>query len=159
MMSAQTRNRIAAAIALSAAPALAACGEEPEELPVIEQIVVREPGQPIAAAVTGGGAADLVAAGEAAFSLCSSCHVAEPGQPSAAGPNLHSVVGREAGALDDFAYSDALTASGITWDAAQLDRFLTDPSAAVPGTSMAAGAVADADRRAAIIAYLASLGQ
>lgn len=151
---------MAAAIALMLSPALAACGGDAEEVPVVvEQIVVREPGQAVVAAAVAGESGDLIAAGEAAFAMCSSCHVAEPNAPSAAGPNLHSVIGREAASLDDFAYSDALSASQITWDAAQLDRFLANPSAAVPGTTMGAGAVNDADRRAAVIAYLASLGE
>ena len=135
--------------------ALAACGSDPAPGPV-EQIVVREPG---AAGLVATAAGNPLAAGEAAFAMCSGCHVAEAGEPSAAGPNLSGVIGRKAGSLDDFAYSDALAASGITWDAAQLDRYLANPEAVVPGTCMAAGAVPDAERRSAIIAYLESLSE
>ncbi|MCK0127676.1 c-type cytochrome [Erythrobacter sp. F6033] len=138
---------------------LTACGgsSEPE---VVEQIVVSEPGEiaPVEAPA-GDSSVDLVAAGEAAFAVCGGCHVAESGEASRAGPNLYGVVGRSAGSLDDFAYSDALAGSGITWDAAQLDEFIANPSAAVPGTIMVAGAVADDERRAAIIAYLESLSE
>ena len=56
-----------------------------------------------------------------------------------------------------FAYSEAMKKSGITWTEGELDAFLANPSGKVPGTSMAAGQVGDAQRRAAIIAYLASL--
>lgn len=140
---------------------LSACGgaEQPQ---VIEQIKVREPGQPDRTAAapkpaSGADAGDLVAAGKAAFAACAGCHVAEQGVASAAGPNLHGVVGRKAGTLSDFAYSDALKASGITWSEAELDAFLADPAGKVPGTAMAAGGVSDAETRAAIIAYLASL--
>ena len=138
---------------------LAACGGSAEE-PVVEQIVVREPGEaaPVAAEMVDA-SVDLVAAGEAAFAMCSSCHVAYPDEPSAAGPNLHGVVGREAGSLDDFAYSEALDASDMVWDAATLDGYLADPAATVPGTIMISGAVEDPDRRAAIIAYLESLSE
>ena len=137
-----------------------ACGgsEEPQ---VVEQIVVREPGQAAPAVEEIAGedeAGDLVAAGKAAFAMCTGCHVAEAGAPSRAGPNLHGVFGRKAGALDDFAYSDALAGSGLTWDAATLDRYLANPTGTVPGTIMASGAVEDAERRAAIIAYLETLG-
>lgn len=159
------QNRAIAAVSLLTLALMACGGSEPAE--VVEQIKVREPGEaakPVAAAgeETGeeaGGAADLVAAGEAAFAVCSGCHVAEPGAASMAGPNLHGVVGRKAGALDDFAYSDALTSSDITWDIASLDRFLANPTGYVPGTSMAAGSVSDVEQRAAIVAYLGSLSE
>lgn len=143
---------------------LAACSgsQEPE---VAEQIVVREPGAATPAAsgiaassvMAAEGNADIVTAGKSAFAMCSACHVVEPGAPSAAGPNLHGVVGREAGSLADFAYSEALQAADITWDTAQLDAFLANPSAKFPGTNMAAGAVRDEQRRAQIIAYLETL--
>lgn len=139
---------------------LSACGSDPAPDPV-EQIVLREPGSPAEsrAIASEGGAVDLVTAGEAAFAMCTGCHTAKAGEPSAAGPNLHGLLGREAGALADFDYSEALATSGIIWDAASLDRYLADPEAAVSGTYMAAGAVPDEERRAAIIAYLETLSE
>ncbi len=135
-----------------------ACGssEQPE---VVEQIVVRERGAPEVAAVAppGDGAAGLVAMGQEAFARCSSCHVVEPGAGSTAGPNLHGVVGRVAGSLDGYPYTEALAASQITWDEASLDRYLADPSGTVPGSEMEVGTVSDDETRSAIIAYLASL--
>jgi cytochrome c len=100
-----------------------------------------------------------ISIGQQAFAMCSGCHVAEEGAASTAGPNLFGVVGRQAGALEDFEYSDAMKGSGITWDEASLDSFLANPGDAVPGTSMVAGAVGDDERRAAIITYLSSLSQ
>ncbi|MEM6476603.1 MAG: c-type cytochrome [Pseudomonadota bacterium] len=144
---------------------LCACGGDPEQ-PPIEQIIIRAPGEPAATmtqvanqAEAGASKANLIAAGQAAFATCSGCHVAEPGAASMAGPNLHGVVGRKAASLDDFAYSDALSGSGITWDIASLDRFLANPAVYVEGTSMAAGAVSDGEQRAAIVAYLGSLSE
>lgn len=52
------------------------------------------------------------------------------------GPNLHGVVGRAAGAVAGFRYSAPLAASGLTWDEATLDRWLTDSAALVPGSTM-----------------------
>lgn len=151
-------RNVAAVAAVLLAPAVTACGGPAEE-PVVEQIVVREPGEPVPVSAGAQGSPDLVAAGEAAFAMCSACHVAQQGARSAAGPNLHGVVGRQAGILEDFAYSEALAASGIAWDQQELDRFLADPAGAVPGTIMVAGAVDDEKRRAAIIAYLSSLSE
>lgn len=144
--------------------ALTACGSDPVPGPV-EQIVVREPGappvQPSAAEQTvasgEGSEVTLIAAGKSAFAVCSGCHVVEAGAASTAGPNLHAVAGRAAGALDDFAYSDALKTAGITWNDDELNSYLANPAAKVPGTTMVAGAVQDAQQRTAIIAYLKSL--
>ena len=133
---------------------LAACGSKAEA--PVEQIVVRKPGETAAtasAAITG----DLLAKGKAAFAACSSCHAVQAGAAAGIGPNLNGVVGRKAGSLAGFAYSEAMTKSGITWTEAELDAFLANPSGKVPGTAMAAGRVADAERRAAVVAYLASL--
>lgn len=145
-----------AIFAVSLLTLVAACGGSAEEPPV-DQIVVREPGDP--AVNTAGGAVDLVAKGRSAFAVCLGCHVAEPGAPSAAGPNLYGVVGRQAGSLNDFGYSDALTGSEIIWDAASLDRFLANPGGFAPGTSMIAGGVSDEESRAAVVAYLGSLSE
>ncbi len=145
--------------------ATAACSGS-EEQPPVEQIEIREPGEPDPNSVIAAGpdasdvgTIDLVAKGEAAFAVCSGCHVAAAGEPSMAGPNLYGVIGREAGALDDFAYSDALANSGITWDIEELDRFLANPAGRVEGTTMVAGAVSDGETRAAIVAYLGSLSE
>lgn len=132
-----------------------ACGSSAEEPQIVEQIVVREPGAPAPAASAPADSANLVATGEDAFQMCTGCHAYEAGAPSGAGPNLYGVIGRKAGSLDGYPYSDALAASDITWDAASLDSYLADPAGYVPGTDMLAGAVPDANNRAAIIAYLA----
>ena len=132
-----------------------ACGSSAQPQ-VVEQIVVREPGEEAPAASAPSGELSLVAMGEDAFQMCTGCHAFEAGAPSGAGPNLYGVMGRAAGSLEDYSYSDAFASSAITWDEASLDGFLADPAGYVPGTDMLAGAVPDADSRAAIIAYLAS---
>ncbi|HVN00392.1 MAG TPA: c-type cytochrome [Caulobacteraceae bacterium] len=84
---------------------------------------------------------------------CSGCHVLEGvGQ----GPSLIGVVGRRAGALPGFPYTDAIKAAGLTWTRANIDRFLTGPGKLVPGTAMQIVVPSEADRRN-VIAYLASL--
>ena len=80
------------------------------------------------------------------------CHVAGGGGQ---GPSLKGVVGRRAGSLPGFAYTPALKGSGLTWTAANLDRFLTNPAALVPGTAMVVR-INDAAQRSALIAYLAT---
>ncbi|MFT5329676.1 MAG: cytochrome c [Parasphingorhabdus sp.] len=146
-------------IALSPLFVLAACGADPAPGPV-EQIIVREPGAaPVASAapVTSNPASALIAEGKAAFANCSACHAVEQGAANGAGPNLVGIVGKTAGGVAGFAYSDALKASGITWTAAELDSFIADPAARIPGTTMVAGAIADSAKRQAVIAYLESI--
>ncbi|HEX7800737.1 MAG TPA: PQQ-dependent sugar dehydrogenase [Asticcacaulis sp.] len=104
--------------------------------------------------------AQEIAAGKAAFDAdCSLCHDASPARATFQGPPLFGVVGRKTGAVSGFAYSAALKSAGAkgqVWTAAALDRFLTDPQKAMPGTAMPVS-VADAKTRKAIIAYLSSL--
>ena len=92
--------------------------------------------------------------GKEVFNLCRSCHTLVPGAISTTAPNLHDAWGARAGARAGFAYSDALRATGWTWDAARLDRWLTDPQKAVPGTKMTFTGLSDPADRRDVIAYL-----
>jgi cytochrome c len=79
------------------------------------------------------------AAGEAVFkSQCSICHSVQPGR-NQVGPSLAGIAGRPAGQVANFHYSPANKNSGLTWDQATLDRYLTNPSAVVPHTIMTYG--------------------
>jgi len=97
--------------------------------------------------------ADL-ANGESKFALCSTCHTLTEGGPNMTGPNLHGVFGRKAGVTPGFNYSDALKATGWTWDAAHVDTWITDPKAALPGTKMTFAGLKDPKDRTDVIAYL-----
>lgn len=85
---------------------------------------------------------------------CGGCHSVDADR---VGPRHAGIVGRRAGSVPGFAYSDALRNSGLTWDAALLDRWLANPEALVPGPRMGYQ-LADAQARADIVAYLATLG-
>ena len=92
--------------------------------------------------------------GAALFRMrCASCHAVVPGARAVIGPNLAGVTGRKAAATT-FNYSPALKASNLTWNRANLDRFLAGPTRMVPGTRMVI-AVTDAQQRAAILDHLA----
>ena len=88
--------------------------------------------------------------GKTLYQGCAACHSIDEND---VGPRHRGVVGRRAGTLGDYNYSAALKASGLTWDAATLDRWLINPSALVPGTKMFFK-IDDPQSRADIIAYL-----
>ena len=91
--------------------------------------------------------------GKALYQGCTGCHSVDDND---LGPRHRGVVGRRAGSIEDYSYSPALKNSGLTWDEATLDRWLTNPSALVPGTKMFFKLDAAQDR-ADVISYLASL--
>ena len=103
-------------------------------------------------------AAADVAAGERTFDRrCATCHdVAKDGKHSK-GPLLWNVVGRKAGALPGFAYSDAMRRSGHQWTLEALDYYLADTERAVPGRSMDFNGIADVKVRSDLVAYLRSM--
>lgn len=101
-----------------------------------------------------------VAAGETAATACAGCHTLAEGGANGFGPNLFGVVYRAVGGVEGFGYSPALTDlhdQGAVWTYTGLDAFLANPQAAVPGTTMPFGGIADETQRANIIAYLRSL--
>ena len=114
----------------------------------------------VAAMLTRAGAsladADPAAGADLFKSRCGICHSPEQGT-NKIGPSLFNVVGRPAGSIPDYPYSDANRHSGITWDLAALDRYLTAPQAMVPGTKMTFPGIKNDEQRAAVIAYLETL--
>jgi cytochrome c len=129
-------------LALSAAAALAACGGPSE--------------QPSGTESESAPAAEESAGPPPVFAQCMSCHSVKPGV-NGVGPSLFGVVGRKAGTLPGYSYSDALKAWGKTLDEETLDEWLTAPMKDVPGTKMVFPGMADPARRHAVIEYLETL--
>ena len=103
--------------------------------------------------VSSAGAADANAGKQLFRQQCALCHSAEPGDNGGAqGPNLQGVFTRHAAGSESFGYTPALRKSGLTWDAATLDRFLASPTTVVPGSAMVI-AVPKPEDRANVIAY------
>lgn len=92
--------------------------------------------------------------GEALFTeRCAACHATDRNM---AGPMLGGVFGREAGTAAGYPYSTALRQSKLVWGIDNLDKWLTDPQAFVPGAKMPVR-VLDANTRRDVIAYLREL--
>ena len=104
--------------------------------------------------------ADL-AAGEAAFARCKSCHTIDAAGANGIGPNLYGIAGRGTASHAGFAYSDAMTAhrgTNPTWTLDELDLFITAPGRHVPGTKMSFAGIRDTATRVNLIAWLRSQG-
>ena len=95
------------------------------------------------------------ARGKAVYQTCMGCHSLDEDD---VGPRHRGVVGRAAGAVPGYAYSPALRNSHIVWDRENLDRWLKNPQALVPGTKMFF-AMPNPEDRADVIAYLAEQRQ
>jgi glucose/arabinose dehydrogenase len=108
--------------------------------------------------VAGPALAADAAAGKAVFKAqCALCHTAEPGDNGGAqGPDLNGVFGRKAASDPRFSYTPAMKSSGLTWNAATLDRFLASPTTVVPGSSMVIPVAQSTDREN-VIAYFQSI--
>jgi cytochrome c len=110
----------------------------------------------LGAATAAAHAADA-AKGANVFKRCAMCHTDAKGGGNGIGPNLFGVVGRKAASLPDFMYSGALKNAGLTWTPATLDKWISGPMRMVPGTKMAFAGVPNAEQRADLIAFLATL--
>jgi cytochrome c len=93
------------------------------------------------------------ASGKSAFAQCRTCHVVDPGM-NRVGPSLAGIVGRPAGTVAGFKYTQANAESGITWTEAKLNQFLEKPHRVIPKTKMIFAGIPDAQKRADMIAYL-----
>jgi cytochrome c len=96
------------------------------------------------------------AEGEKVFKRCQACHVINA-ETNRVGPHLVGVVGRKAGAVEGFKYSEAMQAKGqegMVWDEANLDKYLENPKGFIAKNKMAFAGLKKPEERAAVIAYL-----
>ncbi len=139
----------------TAAPQQTAQAEQKPAAQPAEQVPATEQPQQQAAAAPAGGDPE---AGKKVFKKCKSCHFADK-KKNKVGPYLLGVVGRKAGSVPDFKYSDAMKAKGeegLVWTEENLHQYLKAPKKFVPGNKMAfAGLKKDKDI-ADLIAYLKS---
>jgi cytochrome c len=97
------------------------------------------------------------AKGKQIFVKCQACHSIEKGV-NKVGPSLHGIVGTKAGEVSGYTFSNAMKNSGLTWDEATLDKYLTSPRKVVPGTRMVFPGLPKAQDRQDVIAYLKQAG-
>jgi len=97
--------------------------------------------------------------GAVLFQACAACHSVKAGA-HLTGPSLASVWQHKAGTVPGFSrYSDAMKHSNVVWSDQTLDRWLTDPGAVIPGTSMTFQGIPDSAARQDVIAYLKAVSE
>jgi cytochrome c len=95
-------------------------------------------------------------AGQSVFAAhCAICHATEAGQ-NKIGPSLAGIVGSKNGTVPGYDFSPAMKNADITWDDANLDKYLANPTGTVHGTKMFVNLPNQADRQN-VIAYLNTL--
>jgi len=142
------RSLFKTALALAGIAALSACGGGANEESAPADPVVEAPVEIAFADLTGD-----PAAGESAYGQCRACHsLAEDGR--SVGPTLYGVVGRQAGSVTGYNYSEANGGADVVWTDEVLFEYLADPSGFLPGTRMMIPGIGDAQRRADLIAFL-----
>jgi cytochrome c len=96
------------------------------------------------------------AAGQTVFAArCAACHSTKP-DDNKIGPSLAGIVGSKSGTVPGFNFSAGMKNADITWDDAELDKFLANPSGDVHGTKMFVNLPSESDRQN-VIAYLHTL--
>ena len=143
------RKSIATGAVIALALALSACGKPAEEKAADSAAPATSESSAAATTADTGGK-------PAVFAQCAVCHSTEAGK-NGVGPSLAGIVGRKAGSVAGFAYSDANKNSGLTWDEKTLDTYLTNPMKMVPGTKMTFAGLPDAAKRKEVIDYLKTL--
>lgn len=98
--------------------------------------------------------AEAVTRGAMAFQACAACHSIAPGV-NMTGPSLAHVWERKAGTTPGFSrYSDAMKHANVVWNEVALDRWLANPDAFIPGTTMTFAGIRDSGSRQDVIVYL-----
>src|SRR5690348_6776187 len=87
--------------------------------------------------------------GKTIFKTCAACHATD--HANRVGPGLAEIIGRKAGMVSGFSYSDAMKKSGIVWDAKILDAYLESPQKVVPGNRMPYAGLKDPTNRADLV--------
>ncbi|MHA7776748.1 c-type cytochrome [Roseibium sp. M-1] len=99
------------------------------------------------------------AMGEKVFKKCAACHAVGDGARNKVGPELNGILGRTAGSLEDYKYSNAMVEAGnggLVWDETSLTTYLTKPKDMIKGTKMAFAGLKKQEDLDNVIAYLAS---
>ncbi len=105
---------------------------------------------------SGSAHAQDAAAGEKVFNKCRACHQIGESAKNGVGPQLNGLIGRKAGTVEGYNYTEANKNSGLTWDEATFRDYIKDPKGKIPGTKMAYVGLKQESEIDSIVAYLKS---
>ena len=100
--------------------------------------------------------------GEQVFKKCRACHQIGDGAKNTVGPQLNNIVGRQAGSVEGFNYSQAnkeAGSSGLVWTEEKLSEYLENPRGFMPKNKMAFAGLKDEADRKDVIAHLKKFSQ
>ena len=95
--------------------------------------------------------------GAEVFKKCRACHDVGPEAKNKVGPSLNDLIGRKAGTIEGFTYSEANKSAGgkgLVWTEDVLSKYLENPLSFMPGTKMAFAGLKDPQDRKDVIAFL-----
>ena len=95
------------------------------------------------------------AKGEKVFGKCKACHEIAS-EKNKVGPTLHGVIGRKAGTVPGFKYSEAMAGADVTWDATTIAEYVAKPKEFVPGNKMAFAGLKKEDEIEDLVAYISA---
>lgn len=93
--------------------------------------------------------------GEKVFAKCKTCHEIATDK-NKVGPTLQGVLGRQAGTVPGFKYSEAMIASGVVWDAKAIAEYSRQPKEFIPGNKMVFAGLKKDDEIEDLIAFIES---
>jgi aldose sugar dehydrogenase len=102
-------------------------------------------------------AASLSPTAQSYVTQCGTCHALDAGTAPQGKIGLWGVAGRNRGGTSFAGYSQAMLSAGGVWTDENLDAYLKQPQAAVPGTSMAFEGIADQAVRNELVDFLRKL--
>ena len=92
-----------------------------------------------------------------ALASCSVCHRISADGPESSGPPLWGIVDADKARSSWFGYSPALAKASGTWTTSEIDAYIADPVAYLPGTSKTLSQVRDANERKRVVDALQQL--
>lgn len=92
-----------------------------------------------------------------ALASCSVCHRISADGPEMSGPSLWGIVDADKASSRWFGYSPALAKATGTWTVAEIDSYIADPVAYLPGTTKTLSQVRDSKDRQRVIDALQHL--
>jgi cytochrome c len=96
--------------------------------------------------------------GKAVWNKCRACHQVGENARNLVGPVLNGLIGRKAGTVEGFDYSEANKNSAIVWDDATFREYIKNPKAKIPSTKMVFVGLSDAQDIEDLLAFLKQFG-